>query len=185
MRTWRASLQTLATTVSPMALAVRQAAAAEAAELHHILRECGLDMQTRLGLSHWVPPYPFALFEEQTASGNVYAVRDESGTLLATFTASSESPAYYHLSLWDPEGQPALYATRLAVLPAFQGRGIGTECMAFFERLAIESGCRSVRLDALSAHAELLTFYDRLGYRRIGSFEAHGSELVGFEKLLV
>lgn len=157
-----------------MTLSIRKINAEEVEPLHSILSKCGKDMQARFGLSHWIPPYPLELMHKSAQERDVYAVYD-GVELVATFTTGAAPPPYY-LTIpglwqsWDAAGEPALYLNRLAVLPEFQGRGIGTWCMKKIERLAQAEGCRAVRFDAYDKHLKLLEFYDRLGYHRRGSF---------------
>jgi GNAT superfamily N-acetyltransferase len=71
------------------------------------------------------------------------------------------------------------------VLPEYQGRGIGTWCMRRVERLARGAGCVAVRLDAYERYAELLRFYEKLGYRRKGTIYWKDLGTVCFEKQLL
>jgi GNAT superfamily N-acetyltransferase len=160
---------------------VRVASAAE--PLHAILADCGVDMRERIGLSHWIPPYPLTRLRHDVVKGNVYevAVADET---IATFTIDDDSPDYVGDVLWAAEGEPGIYVTRLAVRPVFQGRGIGSSCMEWIERHAGSSGARSVRLDAHSKHEALLRFYRRRGYAARGEYEAFATPLTCFEKVL-
>lgn len=58
----------------------------------------------------------------------------------------------------------------LAVLPQFQGRGLGMLLMkAYIER--IQTAAIADRL-ALLAHDELVPFYEKLGFRKVGKSEA-------------
>jgi GNAT superfamily N-acetyltransferase len=165
-------------------LPVRSASIADVDLLYAILVECGLDMRDRFGLTHWVPAYPRHLFEEEVTKGVVYSVEEcGGGDTVATFSASSETPSYLDLSLWDTGREPCIYLSRLAVLPRLQHRGIGRVCVATAERFALERDCRSIRLDAVARHSELLGWYLKLGYREACRYEAFGSRMVGFEKL--
>ena len=157
-----------------MVLAIRKADPQEIEPLHEILTKCGLDMQARFGLGHWVPPYPLELMRKSAEERDVYAVYDDH-KLIATFTTGTSPLPYYRTipgvwECWEPSGEPALYCSRLAVLPELQGRGVGTWCMQTIERLAQAEGCRAVRFDAYDKHLQLLEFYDRLGYHRRGTF---------------
>ena len=166
-------------------LRIRPASIADVDLLYAILVECGLDLRDRFGLAHWVPAYPRHLFEEQVAKSVVYAIEERrGGDTVATFSASSEAPGYLDLSLWDSGEEPCFYLTRLAVLPRLQHRGIGRVCVATAERFALEHDCRSIRLDAAEQHAELLDWYLKLGYREACRYEAFGTRMVGFEKLV-
>jgi GNAT superfamily N-acetyltransferase len=163
---------------------IRPASSDEALTLYSIVVECGFDLRDRLGLTHWVPAFPRYLFEEQVARGDVYSVEVGKLGVVATFTASRDAPSYLDRTLWDATGAPALYIARLAVLPRFQRLGIGRACMTEIERLALEGGCRSVRLDAAEQFTALLGWYEKLGYRETCRYAVHGARMVGLEKLI-
>ena len=175
-----------------MMLAIRRVSPEEIEPLQEILQKCGLDMQRRFGLGHWMPPYPLDALRKSAEERNVYAVHD-GDALVGTFTTGTQPPSYYLTipgvqEAWDTSGEPALYVNRLAVLPELQGRGIGTWCMKTMERLARAEGCRAVRFEAYDKHLELLEYYDRLGYHRRGAFtfntRLYGETgMVCFEKL--
>jgi GNAT superfamily N-acetyltransferase len=135
----------------------------EVDELHKILEQCGQDMKVRLGLGHWVPPYPLDLMPKSAEERSVYAVL-VGDQFVATFTVGTQAPVYYHTipgvwDAWDASGELALYGNRLAVLPEIQGQGIGTWCMMEIEHLALANGCGSVRFDAYDKHEKLLEWY--------------------------
>jgi len=170
--------------VAPDELTIRQASSEDVEPLYDVLVKYGLDMRDRLGLTHWVPAYPRGLFEEHIEKGMVYSVEVRGGEPVATFTAGCDAPHYLDLSLWLNDAEPSLYLTQLAVSPKLQRRGIGRACIAAVERLALEHCYRSIRLDAAEAHAELLDWYLDLGYRESCRYEAFGTRMVGFEKLV-
>jgi GNAT superfamily N-acetyltransferase len=175
----------------PTELHCQQMSPGEVEQVHDMLRLCGLDMQERLGLSHWVPPYPLEALLRSAQERQVYAVFLE-GHMVATFTIGTQIPPYYREipALWERWGLSptrALYVNRLAVLPALQGKGIGRWCMRRIERLALAQGCEVIQLDAYGKHLELLTFYTKLGYVSQGHFfftlPPYGeTEAVCFEK---
>ncbi len=145
--------------------------------LHEILSKCGQGMKARLGLSHWDPPYPLELMRKAAQERDVYAVYNDE-QLVATFTVGTQPPTYYRTipgvwEAWDPAGEPALYANRLAVLPEFQGLGIGTWCMHEYERMARVEECETIRLDAYDKHLSLLAWYEKLSYHWRGTFAFH------------
>lgn len=160
---------------------------------HEILRLCGLDMQERLGLNHWVPAYPLEKLRRDAEVRQVYAVL-HAKQVIATFTLGTALPASYAkipaiLQLWDTPQPRALYVNHLALLPVFQGCGLGRQCMQTIERMAAEQGCDAIRLDAYSRHAGLQIFYSKQGYRSVGHFffwsDRRGeAETTCYEKLL-
>lgn len=136
--------------------------------LHAILEQCGLDMQAKFGLSHWIPAYPIERLREDARTKSVYAVREDR-QIIATFTIGMRAPYYYAESIWQNPDARALYVNHLAVLPAYQSKGIGTWCMQTVEQFALAEDCAAVRLDAYGKHTMLHEFYRRLGYQERGT----------------
>jgi ribosomal protein S18 acetylase RimI-like enzyme len=58
-----------------------------------------------------------------------------------------------------------VYLGRLAVLPAYRGRGVGTALVEYVEARARELGRARVRLGVRVALPQLRARYERLGYR--------------------
>jgi GNAT superfamily N-acetyltransferase len=104
--------------------------------------------------------------------------------MIATFTISTQPLEYYSINIWLHPMQKAIYVSHLAVLPNFQGKGIGTWSMGTIEGIATDWGCVAVRLDAYEKHDELIKFYNKLGYRRRGIIKYQGLRLVCFEKII-
>jgi GNAT superfamily N-acetyltransferase len=160
--------------------------AADAVEpLQAILAACGADLRDRLGLDYWDPPYPLEALRRDAVERAVYAVQ-AGGQLAATFTAGTTPPySYFEAANWLEPAARALYISRLGVLPALQGQGIGVGCLAAIERLARDGSCAAVRFDAFAGHPALLRFYDLAGYERRGTVQwQNGGEGVLFEKHL-
>ncbi len=77
------------------------------------------------------------------------------------------------------DGQRATIA-RIAVLPAYRGRGIAARIVGMLEQRARE---RSATVAELSAHYYLEDFYTRLGYRRVPGEEwVAGHRLIKMQK---
>lgn len=160
---------------------------------HEILRLCGLDMQERLGLNHWVPPYSLEKLRQDAENRQVYGVL-HANQIIATFTLGTALPRSYQklpaiLQMWNTAQPRALYINHLAILPSFQGHGLGRRCVQTIEGMASEQGCDVLRLDAYSKHAGLQIFYPRLGFRNVGRFPVWSerlgeAETTCYEKLL-
>lgn len=177
-----------------MELRYQQLSPANVESAHEILRLCGLDMQERLGLSHWVPPYPLERLRQDAQNRQVYAVL-HANQVIATFTLGTALPRLYEkvpaiLGMWSTPQPRALYINHLAILPAFQDRGCGRRCVQTIEGMAAEQGCDVIRLDAYSKHEGLQIFYTKLGFRNVGHFviwsERRGeAETTCYEKRLL
>jgi GNAT superfamily N-acetyltransferase len=142
--------------------------------LYDILLECGTWMWETWGLTHWHPPYPLDVMREHARDHQVYGVevRDGSGgsgggQLAATFTISTRNwVPYFTEGMWSNPGGRALYLGKLAVRPAFQGRGIARVLLAEVERVAREvEGCTCVRFDAVVKMPLLDPLYTSAGFR--------------------
>ena len=53
----------------------------------------------------------------------------------------------------------------LAVLPKYQGRGIGKELMTFLEDKAVKLGCKFIRLNSAEYRKYAHLFYEKIGYK--------------------
>lgn len=171
-----------------MNLTIQKVTPEQVDALHTILEQCGLDMQAKFGLSHWIPAYPIERLREDARIKSVYAVCEDE-PVIATFTIGTQAPYYYADSVWQNPHARALYVNHLAILPAYQGKGIGTWCMQTVEQFALADDCAAVRLDAYDKHAKLHEFYRRLGYQERGTIHVitkSGKEgdAMYFEKLL-
>ena len=69
---------------------------------------------------------------------------------------------------------PALEFTRLAVLPALQGRGVGEAMLDHIEGLARERAMHEVRCAARSSMPDNRPFYLRRGYEVLGYEHVYG-----------
>ena len=166
-----------------MTLIFKQADTQQADRLYEILRACGQDMKTRFELTHWDPLYPLEFFEKDVLAGKVYAV-SENGELIATFTMSVEPLVYYFSQLWSDPSIVAMYVNHMAVLPEYQGKGVGRKCMERIEQDSLELGCGAVRLDAYEKNEHAVKFYDQLGYERREIIMYRGLPLLCFDNLL-
>jgi GNAT superfamily N-acetyltransferase len=151
--------------------------------VHEIISKCGLDLKLKLGLAHWVPPYPIHQLEKDAQERNVYSVWD-GADLVATFTIGQQPLVYYDKNIWLHPEKEAIYVSHLAVLPEFQRRGIGSWCMRTIEQMAVIQGITAVRLDGYEKYHKLLKFYDNLGYSRRKVVKYQGLRLVCLEKII-
>ena len=77
-----------------------------------------------------------------------------------------------------------LLLENVAVTPAAQGRGIGTQLMVFVEDEARRRGLTEVRLYTHEAMTENIAYYERRGYTETHRETEHGFRRVFFRKAL-
>jgi GNAT superfamily N-acetyltransferase len=68
----------------------------------------------------------------------------------------------------DIEGARAEFGM-LAVDPTLQGRGLGGKLVREAERRALDAGCRTMEIRVVNVRTDLLPWYERLGYRAVGT----------------
>jgi GNAT superfamily N-acetyltransferase len=73
------------------------------------------------------------------------------------------------------------YFGMFAVRPDAQGGGIGRRVMAEADRIATGWGCTQMRMTVIKQRADLIAWYERLGFARTGEYEPfpYGNERYG------
>lgn len=64
-----------------------------------------------------------------------------------------------------------VYLGMLAVSPAYQAQGVGKFLIQAAEDYGRQHGCTTSKMTVISVRAELIAFYERLGYRQTGETE--------------
>jgi ribosomal protein S18 acetylase RimI-like enzyme len=103
------------------------------------------------------------------AAGEVWAAR-ERGVLVGVLVLRPQPPA--------------LFVENVAVLPSWQGRGLGRALMAFAEAHARRAGLTEVTLYTNERMTENLRFYPALGYAETGRGVTDGFARVFYRKHL-
>jgi predicted N-acetyltransferase YhbS len=100
---------------------------------------------------------------DRTNPENVRSLMNTGRFLLAEDSAGLVGCVYVEL-----RGEHS-YLGLLSVAPQFQGRGLGHRLVTAAEDYSREVGCHAVYLRIISARAEILPFYRRLGYIESGT----------------
>ncbi len=102
----------------------------------------------------------------------VLLIDDETGDLLACCQIDHADPETAYFGLF-------------AVRPGFQGRGIGRAVITEAERRARAAGASRQRMTVIRQRADLIAWYERLGYVRTGVTEPfpYGDERFGKPKV--
>ncbi len=121
----------------------------------------------------------------------VFEDHDTHNILAAAIINHIQIPAYAN-GRWSirADGDEVLVLHTLAVDPTVAGKGIGTAFVAFYERMAEEQGCKTLRMDTQVKNTAARALYRKLGYKEIGivpcTFNGMGGiQLVLLEKLTV
>lgn len=74
-------------------------------------------------------------------------------------------------SVYLHKKENTLYLGMLSVLPELQAKGIGKKLMSAAEAYAILENCNSIYMRVISARHELISWYEKLGYKNSGKTE--------------
>lgn len=124
--------------------------------------------------------------------GDMYVFEDDdSHTISAAAVINHVQMPAYSDGIWSIEasGDEVLVLHTLAVSPQETGHGIGTAFVAFYERMAKDLSCHTLRMDTQAKNTAARALYKKLGYTEIGivpcDFNGLGDiQLVLLEKLL-
>jgi GNAT superfamily N-acetyltransferase len=140
------------------------------------------DLTRRHGHGHWSATATEASVLRDVVSSRVILARqgDQAiGTLrLATKKPWAIDPAYFSPC------KRALYLTDMAVLPDFQGRGIGRDCLEEARAVAAKWPADAIRLDAYDGPAGAGAFYAKCGFQEMGRVTYRKTPLVYYELVL-
>lgn len=85
-------------------------------------------------------------------------------TVVVLAAVAAQSIGFAVMSYSDAEAHLKL----LAVKPPYQRRGVGRRLIAWLEDSALVAGTPMIYLELRADNARALTFYEKLGYRKIG-----------------
>ena len=111
---------------------------------------------------------------EQTArnaldAGTLYVLEDE-GRVTAAAKIDQHQMEQYAQCAWRNDAPPeqVLVLHTLVVDPAVKGKGYGTAFVAFYERLARDTGRPYLRIDTNARNTPARALYRKLGYTEAG-----------------
>lgn len=126
--------------------------------------------------------------EASVRRGDMF-VEEDHGLVVAAAKINQEQVAEYSEASWryDAPGDQVMVLHTLVVSPKAKGRGYGSKFVAFYEKYALEHGCRYLRMDTSVKNLSARALYKKLGYREAGivlsEFNGiHDMQLVCLEK---
>lgn len=168
-----------------MKLSIREAVAADAAEIAALRVAAANDLTARFGQGHWSSNATENGVKLAMKRGRVI-IATLAGTIVGTLTLSTRKPWAIDKSYFTPVKRP-IYLTSMAVDPKEQGKGVGRALLADAEVRAAtwpEAPGQAIRLDAFNADAGAGDFYVKCGYTERGRTVFRTAPLIYFEKLL-
>lgn len=129
---------------------------------------CAAAMQAK-GIFQWNEHYPSRERLLEDIEREELFVLEEQGKILGIIVLTPQIDEEYISVQWLTPGGNNLYVHRLATHPVTWGKGYGQKLMDFAEKLALEQGFESVRLDTFSQNKRNQKFYESRGYERLGN----------------
>jgi ribosomal protein S18 acetylase RimI-like enzyme len=146
---------------------------AEISDLENIMlmyKSCVAGMVEN-GIDQWDETYPNDEIIIEDLNVGTYYVAEMNETIIGGINIDKNQDDTYLSLDWKDKSDSFLVVHRLGVKEEFWNKKIGKDLMLFTEKLVIEKGLKSIRLDTYSGNPKAMEFYRRLGYTEIGTID--------------
>ena len=123
------------------------------------------------GINQWDDIYPNTEIISEDLNVRTYYVAEIDGTIVGGVNIDKNQDNTYLAINWKDKSDSFLVVHRLGVKEEFWNKKIGKNMMLFSEKLVIEKGLKSIRLDTYSGNPKAMEFYRRLGYSELGTID--------------
>ncbi|HVY87926.1 MAG TPA: GNAT family N-acetyltransferase [Hyphomonadaceae bacterium] len=165
-----------------MQLAIRDAVAADAAEIADLRVVVAGDLTQRFGKGFWS--------SNATAKGVLLGLKrgkvliaTRAGIIVGTLTLGTRKPWAIDTAYFTKVEKP-VYLTSMAVHPKLQKQGVGRAMLEAAENSSRAWPGHAIRLDAFDADAGAGEFYSKCGYQERGRAVFKTVPLIYYERLL-
>jgi len=147
---------------------IRKASTTDIDRILQITQACAKHMINN-NIKQWNAHYPNQnAFQLDLKRNELYVLEFEQ-IPIGCITISSHMDAEYTRIKWKTPNTNNRYLHRLAIHPAYQGKGFAQQLMDFAETHALEQNCASIRLDTFSKNQRNQKFYELRGYQKLGA----------------
>lgn len=167
-----------------MEFAFRKAALQDAPEIWKILEQAILRRKND-GSNQWQDGYPNPdVVQHDIECGYGYVLTFQDRIIAYSAVLLNDEPAYADIEgKWLTNGD-FFVVHRIAVADDFLGQGLSSVIMKFIEKMAVEKGVFSVKVDTNFDNPAMLRIFEKLGYTYCGQVYFRGSARKAFEKVL-
>jgi ribosomal protein S18 acetylase RimI-like enzyme len=166
-------------------MSIRLAQVADVPAIMRIVRAV-VPLMRASGNLQWDDVYPNpAVFEADIALSQLWVAEIDGDLAGVVALTTDQSPEYVQAG-WDID-VPAIVVHRLAVDPAFQGRGVAIRLMQQAEAVATKEGIDRVRVDTNTQNQVTQRLLPKLGYELSGEIGLEfrpGLRFFCYEKLV-
>lgn len=119
-------------------------------------------------IDHWQywknpPPEKIKWIEEGINSQEFYFINTTIGDNIGMVRILDED-----LNYWGKQKEKAKYIHSLVVKKEYNGKGVGAEVLNSIAKIAEESNCKFLRLDADANNPKLCSYYEKMGFMKVG-----------------
>jgi ribosomal protein S18 acetylase RimI-like enzyme len=146
---------------------------AEISDLENIMlmyKSCVAGMIAN-GIDQWDESYPNTEVIMGDLIAQTYFVAIENNIIIAGINIDQNQDDNYLALDWEDKSDSFLVVHRLGVKQELWNKKIGKYLMLFTEKLVLEKGLKSIRLDTYSGNPKAMEFYRRLGYTELGTID--------------
>ena len=111
--------------------------------------------------THYLEHYPSCYYKHAAERGVLYVLSNSNNQIIASTVVLTEDER------WMPTDTDALYVHNLVA--AIGERGAGKKMIQYVEELAHSQNKNFVRLDCAIGNEELNKWYEKLGYKSVGT----------------
>jgi len=122
-------------------------------------------------IDQWDDTYPNTEIISEDLNAGTYYVSEIDGTIIGGINIDRNQDHTYLALDWEDKSDSFLVVHRLGVKEEFWNKKIGKDLMLFTEKLVIEKGLKSIRLDTYSGNPKAMEFYRRIGYSELGTID--------------
>lgn len=149
---------------------IRKAKKPDLENIMKMYKSCVTGM-LRNGIDQWDETYPNTEIISQDLNVGTYYVAEMDKTIISGINIDkNQDPTYLDID-WKDKSDSFLVVHRLGVKEEFWNKRIGKDLMLFTEKLVIEKGLKSIRLDTYSGNPKAMEFYRRIGYTELGTID--------------
>ena len=138
------------------------------------------------GIDQWDESYPNDEIISEDLNVGTYYIAEIDETIIGGINIDNNQDDTYLALDWEDKSDSFLVVHRLGVKQELWNKKIGKYLMLFTEKLVLEKGLKSIRLDTYSGNPKAMEFYRRLGYTELGTIDLkpNKDKYYCFEKII-
>ena len=152
------------------AMIIRKAEISDLENIMLMYKSCVTGM-LKNGIDQWDETYPNDEIISEDLNVGTYYIAEIDETIIGGINIDNNQDDTYLALDWEDKSDSFLVVHRLGVKQELWNKKIGKYLMLFTEKLVLEKGLKSIRLDTYSGNPKAMEFYRRLGYTELGTID--------------